>query len=313
MEALNFDLFELEAPEESLALPSLESLGRKPRFPSPAALKPIADIPRCNYRIRPEDVLYPTGAKHKIAANITAIRLLKELEHSGRSPSDDECRQLIQYSGWGGIPQAFDSDRQEFAREYEELKAALTMQEYVSARASTLNSHYTPKFLIEFLWKIAEKAGITGGEFGEFGAGVGHFIGMMPEQIRGRFTAVEIDDISGRIMRQLYPNERIIIDDLAKTLIKRNSLDLVIGNVPFDQVGPHDSDYVGYNLHNYCIARALDALKRGGLAILLTSASTLDSKSANARSNFASRAALPLPVMTTVWSNSRSLGSLCSA
>ena len=292
MEALNFDLFDLEAPEESLALPSLESLGREPRFTSPAALKPIADIPRCNYRIRPEDVLYPAGAKHKITANIAAIRLLKELEHSGRSPSDDECRQLIQYSGWGGIPQAFDPDRQEFAREYEELKAALTVQEYVSARASTLNSHYTPKFLIEFLWKIAEKAGIAGGEFGEFGAGVGHFIGMMPEQIRGRFTAVEIDDISGRIMRQLYPNARIIIDDLAKTLIKRNSLDLVIGNVPFDQVGPHDSDYVGYNLHNYCIARALDALKPGGLAILLTSASTMDSKSVNAKGNFASRAAL---------------------
>ncbi|MGF0038694.1 hypothetical protein, partial [Victivallis vadensis] len=166
MEALNFDLFDLEAPEESLALPPLESLGRKPRFTSPAALKPIADIPRSSYRIRPEDVLYPAGAKHKIAANLTAIRLLKELEHSGRSPSDDECRQLIQYSGWGGIPQAFDPDRQEFAREYEELKAALTAQEYVSARASTLNSHYTPKFLIEFLWKIAEKAGIAGGEFG---------------------------------------------------------------------------------------------------------------------------------------------------
>ena len=162
MEALNFDLFDLEAPEESLALPSLESLGRKPRFTSPAALKPIADIPRSNYRIRPEDVLYPVGAKHKITANIAAIRLLKELEHSGRSPSDDECRQLIQYSGWGGIPQAFDPDRQEFAREYEELKAALTAQEYVSARASTLNSHYTPKFLIEFLWEIAEKAGVIG-------------------------------------------------------------------------------------------------------------------------------------------------------
>lgn len=292
-EALQFDLFDFDDEMPTMELPTLEEL-QKPKFKSsaPIIFQPIVDIPRNNYRIVQDDVLTPTGAKHKIAANITAIKLLKELEQSGRAATSEDCKKLIQYSGWGGIPQTFDPDKAEFSREYAELKDVLSSDEYVSARASTLNSHYTPKFLIEFLWKIAEKAGISGGAFGEFGAGVGHFIGMMPDNIAGHFTAVELDDISGRIMKQLYPNEKIIINDLAKTLIPKNSLDLVIGNVPFNQVGVHDSDYVGYNLHDYFIARALDALKPGGVAVLLTSASTMDSKSITARANFASRAAL---------------------
>lgn len=293
MEAFDLDYFELEAEEEKLTLPSLEMLQNAVK-PQAVVVKPVIPITekRQNYRITAEDILYPAGAKHKIAANISAIRLLKELEKSGRSATDEECKILIQYCGWGGIPQVFDSGNEKFSKEYAELRNILTSEEYVSARASTLNSHYTPKFLIDFMWQIARKAGITKGDFGEFGAGVGHFIGMMPPEIDGKFTAIEIDNISGRIMKQLYPNEKIIINDIAKTLVKRDSLNLVIGNVPFDQVGPHDSDYVGYNLHNYCIGRALDALKPGGLAIVLTSASTMDSKSINARSNFASRAAL---------------------
>lgn len=201
-EALQFDLFDFENDAPIMALPTLEELQKpKPQI----ILQPIVDILRNNYRIPQDMVLYPAGAKHKIAANLGAIRVLKTLEQSGRSASDDECRKLVQYSGWGGIPQVFDSERTEYSKEYAELKAALTLEEYASARASTLNSHYTPKILIEFLWKLAAKAGITGGAFGEFGAGVGHFIGMMPENINGHFTAVEIDDISGRIMKQLYP------------------------------------------------------------------------------------------------------------
>ncbi len=291
-EDIPFDLFDFEDTAPVLALPTLESLQKPHMTQSTLAPQPVVSIPRANYKIMQNDVLFPAGTKHKIAANLEAIRLLKELEQSGLSASNDECRKLIQYSGWGGIPQVFDSDRAEFAKEYTELKSVLTGEEYASARASTLSSHYTPKLLIEFLWKIAAKAGITGGNFGEFGAGVGHFIGMMPESINGNFTAVEIDDISGRIMKRLYPHAKIILNDLAKTLVKRDSLDLVIGNVPFDQAGVYDSDYVGYNLHNYFIARALDALKPGGLAILLTSASTMDSKSVTARANFASRAVL---------------------
>ncbi|MFA7463302.1 MAG: hypothetical protein WCY59_09190, partial [Anaerovoracaceae bacterium] len=290
-EVLQLDLFDFEDETPVMALPTLEEL-QKPQPKEQLIFQPVADIPRNNYRITQEDVLCPTGVKHKIAANLKAIRLLKELEHSAQSASRDNCWKLIQYSGWGGIPQVFDPEKAEFAKECAELKSMLTHEEYASARASTLNSHYTPKVLIEFMWKIVMKAGITQGTFGEFGAGVGHFIGLMPETIRGHFTAVEIDDISGRILKQLYPNEKIIINDLVKTPVRRDSLDLVIGNVPFDQVGVYDSDYVGYNLHNYFIARALDALKPGGLAILLTSASTLDSKSTTARANFASRAAL---------------------
>ena len=292
-EVFDFDDLELESTEEKLTLPSWETLQNLIK-PQPARINhPIpSETPRANYHITTEDILYPNGTKHKIAANLKAIHVLKQLEKSNRPASDEECKILIQYSGWGGIPQIFDPDNEKFAKEFIELKETLTYDEYVSARASTLNSHYTPKFLIKFMWQIAQKAGVTSGKFGEFGAGVGHFIGMMPPEINGKFTAIEIDSISGRIMKQLYPQAQIIIADIAKTLVKRNSLDLVIGNVPFDQVGPRDSDYVGYNLHNYCIGRALDALKPGGLAIVLTSASTMDSKSINARSNFASRAAL---------------------
>lgn len=293
METLEFDLFDFDEVTDTLTLSTLEALP----IPTPITLPvptliPISDLPRSNYRIMPDDILYPVGTKHKIAANFDAIRLLKELEQSGRSASNDECKILIRYSGWGSIPQIFDPDRTEFAKEYAELKMLLTKEEYTSARASTLNSHYTPRFLVEFMWKIAEKAGITNGEFGEFGVGVGHFLGLMPETVSGHFTAVEIDSISGRITQQLYPHAKVIINDLARTLIRRNSLDLVIGNVPFDQTGVYDSDYVGYNLHNYFIARTLDALKPGGIAILLTSASTMDSKAINARTNFTSRAAL---------------------
>ncbi len=289
--AIQLDLFDFEDTAPAMELPTLESL-QKPQKKVQIIQQAPEKFLRNNYRISPDDVLVPTGAKHKIAANIEAIHLLKELEESNKSASNEELQKLIRYSGWGGIPQVFDPGKAAFSKEYAELKAILSNEEYTSARASTLNSHYTPKFLIEFMWEIAEKTGITKGEFGEFGAGIGHFIGMMPEAFQGRFTAVEIDDISGRIMQQLYPRENVIINNLQQTFIKRNSLDLVIGNVPFDQVGVHDSDYVGYNLHNYFIGRALDALKPGGFAILLTSASTMDSKSPNARSNFASRAAL---------------------
>ncbi|MFA6715847.1 MAG: DEAD/DEAH box helicase family protein, partial [Victivallaceae bacterium] len=294
-EAIQLELFDFEDTAPVMELPTLASL-QKPQVKVQITPREPEIISRDNYRISPDDVLCPSGAKHKIAANIETIRLLRELEESGKAASDEDCRKLIRYSGWGGVPQVFDPEKTGFSKEYTELKSVLSNEEYASARASTLNSHYTPKFLIEFMWKIAEKTGITQGKFGEFGAGVGHFIGMMPEAFQGHFSAVEIDDISGRIMKQLYPRENIVIKNLQQTFIKRNSLDLVIGNVPFDQVGVHDSDYVGYNLHNYFIARALDALKPGGFAILLTSASTMDSKALNARSNFASRAALAAAV-----------------
>ncbi len=290
IELIQIDLFDFEDTTPTMVLPSLAEL-QKPKPPTPK-IEPPPVPTRFNYRITADDVLCPVGLKRKAAANIAAIQLLKKLEKSGREATQDDCKILVQYSGWGGIPQVFDPDNREAAKEYAELRDVLTSEEYVSARASTLNSHYTPKVLIEFMWKIAAAAGITGGNFGEFGAGVGHFIGMMPENIEGKFLAVELDSISGRILKQLYPETEVIIRDLAKTLVKRDSLDLVIGNVPFDRVGVHDSDYVGYNLHNYFIARALDALKPGGLAVVLTSASTMDSKSITARANFASRAAL---------------------
>ncbi|MGN0870562.1 MAG: hypothetical protein ACI4UV_05160, partial [Victivallales bacterium] len=139
MEAFELDYFELEAEEEKLTLPSLEMLQNAVK-PQAVVVKPVIPITekRQNYRITAEDILYPAGAKHKIAANISAIRLLKELEKSGRSATDEECKILIQYCGWGGTPQVFDSGNEKFSKEYAELREVLTSEEYVSARASTL-------------------------------------------------------------------------------------------------------------------------------------------------------------------------------
>ena len=294
---LQLDLFDFDNEVMEIA-PEPQPVRTEPRteLPLHASVRILGpeESGRGNYRIGPDDELFPHGQKSKIHSNFEAVRTLKALEETGEAPCDADCSALLKYSGWGGIATVFDESSDAYIKEFLELKNLLTDSEYRSARASTLTSHYTPRELIEFMWAVTIQCGFPGGKVGEFGAGIGHFIGLMPEELVDKtdILTVEVDPVSARILKMLYPQTTLHIGSLEKVNILNSSLDLVIGNVPYAKAGVYDRKYPNYNLHNYFIARALDALCPGGLAVLLTSASTLDSISLAARENFCSRAAL---------------------
>nr|DAS73004.1 MAG TPA: Chromatin remodeling complex ATPase [Caudoviricetes sp.] len=244
-----------------------------------------------NHRIAPEDVLIPGGDVSKTKANIAAIKLLKELERDDREATPEEKKILAQYVGWGGLPNVFKPED----RFHQQISELLTPEELAAARASTINAHYTERSVISSMWKLAERLGFRGGKVGEFGAGVGHFLGLIPDSLadQTKFRAVELDSVSGRILQKLYPAANVTVGGLEKTRIANNSLDMVIGNFPFGQNGPYDSRYPRLSLHNYFFARAIDAVKPGGLIVAVTSNSTLDNAaSRKAREWMAERADL---------------------
>lgn len=244
-----------------------------------------------NHRIAPDDVLIPGGDVSKTKANIAAIKLLKELERDDRAATPEEKKILAQYVGWGGLPNVFKPGD----RFHQQISELLTPEELAAARASTINAHYTERSVISSMWKLAERLGFHGGKVGEFGAGVGHFLGLIPDSLadQTKFRAVELDSVSGRILQKLYPAANVTVGGLEKTRIANNSLDMVIGNFPFGQNGPYDSRYPRLSLHNYFFARAIDAVKPGGLIVAVTSNSTLDNAvSRKAREWMAERADL---------------------
>ncbi|WP_288593060.1 PLxRFG domain-containing protein [uncultured Victivallis sp.] len=244
-----------------------------------------------NHRIAPDDVLIPGGDVSKTKANIAAIKLLKELERDDRAATPEEKKILAQYVGWGGLPNVFKPGD----RFHQQISELLTPEELAAARASTINAHYTERSVISSMWKLAERLGFHGGKVGEFGAGVGHFLGLIPDSLadQTKFRAVELDSVSGRILQKLYPAANVTVGGLEKTRIANNSLDMVIGNFPFGQNGPYDSRYPRLSLHNYFFARAVDAVKPGGLIVAVTSNSTLDNAvSRKAREWMAERADL---------------------
>lgn len=207
-----------------------------------------------------------TTKRARIEKNLDAIRELKKEGSKFKS-------KLVQFTGWGGLTDIFMEDRPD----YQTLKDLLTPEEYESASNSMLDSYYTSAELIKFMWKIVqEELDILSGKVAELGCGIGNFIGLAPKQSQYQFTGVEIDKISGSIAKELYPQADIRINSLEKVKLT-NDYDLVIGNVPFGQTAPYDTNYKGvWNLHNYCISRALDCLKDKGYAVLLTSSSTMD-------------------------------------
>lgn len=252
-----------------------------------------------NMNIKDLSTLPEGGNVSKIKTNISAIKIAKKFQDENIL-STEEKAQLIQYVGWGGVSQAFDPNHKQYSTE---LKEVLTDEEYRSARKSILNSHYTPTHVIKAMWKIATHMGFKQGSVAEFGAGTGHFLGMAPAMLQSKvdFTTVEIDKISSLILNALYPQAIHHNAPLEKIEFK-NQFDLVIGNVPFGQEKIYDKKYPKFNLHNYFIARSIDALKEDGIAILLTSSSTMDSKSPEARKYFSERAsfigAIRLPNIT---------------
>ncbi|MCD8012011.1 MAG: N-6 DNA methylase [Lachnospiraceae bacterium] len=235
------------------------------------------------------------GQKTKFRMNMDAIRLLKTLEAEGRMATPDEQQILSKYVGWGGLPDAFDANKTAWANEYRELREVLTPEEYSAARSSTLNAHYTSPTVIRAMYDALAQMGFTGGNVLEPSMGVGNFFGMMPESMKdSHLYGVELDSITGRIAKQLYPKADITVDGFEKTAYSNDFFDVVIGNVPFGNYSVVDKKYdrLHFQIHDYFLAKAVDQVRPGGVVAVITSAGTMDKQNAAAREYLAQRADL---------------------
>ena len=241
-----------------------------------------------------DDHLGEGGPKAKYQANVAAIKLLKHLEETTGQATPEQQEVLSRYVGWGGLADAFDPDKPAWAAEYAELKELLTPEEYAAARASTLNAHYTSPTVIRAVYEAVEQMGFRTGNILEPSMGVGNFFGLLPESMTGsRLYGVELDSISGRIAKQLYPKADITVAGF-ETTDRRDFYDLAIGNVPFGQYQVNDKAYnkLGFNIHNYFFAKALDQVRPGGVVAFVTSRYTMDAKDSTVRRYLAQRAEL---------------------
>ena len=246
-----------------------------------------------NFRII-DDHLGEGGPKAKFQANVNAIRLLKELEAAGQQASPEQQEVLSRYVGWGGLSDAFDPEKPTWALEYAQLKELLTPEEYAAARSSTLNAHYTSPTVIQAIYEAVDRMGFETGNILEPSCGVGNFFGMLPEKMRNsRLYGVELDSISGRIAKQLYPKADITVAGF-ETTDRRDFYDLAIGNVPFGQYQVRDKAYdkLNFSIHNYFFAKALDQVRPGGVVAFVTSRYTMDAKDSTVRRYLAQRAEL---------------------
>ena len=249
--------------------------------------------PAQNFRIT-DDLLGVGGAKAKFRRNMDAINLLKELELDNRQATPEEQDVLSKYVGWGGLADAFDESKDNWKDEFAELYATLTPEEYAAARASTLNAHYTSPTVIKAIYETVGNMGFRTGNILEPSMGVGNFFGCLPETMQGsKLYGVELDSITGRIAKQLYPNANITVAGF-ETTDRRDFYDLAIGNVPFGQYQVNDRAYnkLGFSIHNYFFAKALDQVRPGGIVAFVTSRYTMDSKDDRARRYIAERAEL---------------------
>ena len=232
--------------------------------------------------------------KQKFRANMDAIYTLKALENQERNATPEEQEILSKYVGWGGLADAFDSDKNAWAGEYKELKAALTDEEYAAARASTLNAHYTSPTVIQAIYEAVGNMGFEKGNILEPSMGVGNFFGMLPDTMQeSRLYGVELDSITGRIAQKLYPKAEITVAGF-ETTDRRDFYDLAVGNVPFGNYRVCDKPYdkLGFTIHNYFFAKALDQVRPGGVVAFVTSRYTMDAKNPDARKYLAQRAEL---------------------
>lgn len=249
---------------------------------------------KLNYHIT-DDALGVGGAKEKYHRNIAAIRLMKRIESENRLATADEQEVLAQYVGWGGLAKAFDDVDTAWSNEYAELKELLDDSEYRTARASTLNAHYTSPVVIKAMYSALESMGFSGGNILEPACGVGNFLGLLPPSLsESNLYGVEIDSVSGRIAQQLYQRESIQITGFEHTAFQDNFFDVVVGNVPFGAYGVSDKRYDKYNfyIHDYFIAKSLDKVRPGGIMALITSKGTLDKQNSSVRKYIAQRAEL---------------------
>ena len=272
--------------------------GKVQTFPDAAALDKArnaepAPEPAGNFHIT-DDHLGEGGAKQKYARNIEAIRTLFKLEQEHRGATAEEQQVLSQYVGWGGLADAFDPGKDSWAKEYAELKGLLSEDEYAAARSSTLNAHYTSPTVIRSIYNAVERMGFRSGNILEPSMGVGNFFGMLPDTMQdSRLYGVELDSITGRIAKKLYPQADITVAGF-ETTDRRDFYDLAVGNVPFGQYKVNDKAYnkLGFSIHNYFFAKAIDQIRPGGVVAFVTSRYTMDSKDSTARKHMAERADL---------------------
>ena len=246
-----------------------------------------------NFRIT-DDHLGEGGAKTKYAFNIAAIQTLKQIEAEGRQARPDEQEILSRYVGWGGLPQAFDAENASWQKEYQQLKSLLTDEEYAAARGSTLNAHYTSPVVIRAMYEALDSMGFQDGNVLEPACGVGNFFGMLPEAMQSsKLYGVELDSITGRMARQLYPDVRIEITGFEKTN-RKDFFDVAVGNVPFGnyKVADRAFDKYGFLIHDYFLAKTLEQVRPGGVIAFITSKGTMDKASPDVRRYIAQRAEL---------------------
>ena len=306
-EVINKRQFEdgLRQVEQKLSDEELDELpistvidGKVQTFPDAAALDEAlnaepAPEPAGNFHIT-DDHLGEGGAKQKYARNIEAIRTLFKLEQEHRGATAEEQQVLSQYVGWGGLADAFDPNKDGWAKEYTELKGLLSEDEYAAARSSTLNAHYTSPTVIRGIYDAVERMGFRSGNILEPSMGVGNFFGMLPDSMAdSRLYGVELDSITGRIAKMLYPQADITVAGF-ETTDRRDFYDLAVGNVPFGNYKANDRAYnkLGFSIHNYFFAKAIDQVRPGGVIAFVTSRYTMDSKDSTARKHMAERADL---------------------
>ena len=267
-----------------------QTIGSAPE-PEPEP-EPAPSTPR-NFRIT-DDHLGEGGAKSRFRANMDAIHLLKQLEAEGHTATPDEQETLSRYTGWGAIPDAFDENKGDWAKEYAELKATLTPEEYEAARGSTLNAHYTSPTVIRAIYDALGNMGFEGGRILEPSMGVGNFFGLLPESMAAsELHGVELDSITGRVAKQLYPEAEITVAGF-ETTNRPGYYDLAVGNVPFGNYQVFDPEYnrLGFSIHNYFAAKMLDQVRPGGIVAFVTSRYTMDARDESVRRYLAARGEL---------------------
>ena len=250
-------------------------------------------VPAQNFHIT-DDHIGEGGAKQKFRANMDAVNTLHKIEIENRNATAQEQEILSKYVGWGGLADAFDEKKDAWASEYSELKEVLTEEEYTAARESTLNAHYTSPVIIRGIYNALEQFGFQGGSILEPSMGIGNFFGMLPDSMKNsRLYGVELDSVSGRIAKKLYPNAQITVAGF-ETTNQHDFYDLAIGNVPFGNYKVNDRGYnrLGFSIHNYFFAKALDQIRPGGIMAFVTSHYTMDSKNPAARRYLSQRAEL---------------------
>lgn len=255
---------------------------------------PALSADRRNYRIT-DDALGVGGAKEKFRNNMSAIRLLHDLQIENRLATPEEQETLAKYVGWGGLSMAFDSNNAAWVDEYKELKSALSDEEYHAAMESTLTAFYTPPIVIKAMYEALDRLGFSQGNILEQSCGTGNFLGLLPDSMeKSKLHGIEIDPLSGRIAKQLYQKASIAIEGFEETKLPDNHFDVVLGNIPFGEFKVNDSRYNAqkFLIHDYFIAKALDKVRSGGVVMFITSKGTMDKTSPEVRKYIAQRAEL---------------------